>query len=61
MSKDLQTNIAGGIAAAAIVAEWTANKFGVQLGITADFLNAIVVLAGCFIAYKVGKPGNTVA
>ena len=59
MSKDLQTNIAAGVGAAAIIAQYVAGKFGIDLGLTADVLSAITVMAGLYVSWKVGKPGNT--
>lgn len=59
MSKDLQTNIAAGVGAAAVIAQYIAGKFGVDLGLTADVLSAITVAAGLYVGWKVGKPGNT--
>lgn len=59
MNKDTQTTTAGIVGALAIVAQWLATKFNVDLGITADFLGAVTLLAGAFIAYKVGKKDST--
>jgi uncharacterized membrane protein len=58
LTKNTETNIAGIVGAAAVVAQWAAGKFGIDLGLTADFLSAIVVLAGFYVAWKVGKAGN---
>lgn len=58
MNKDLQTNIAAGVGAAAIIAQYVAGKFGIDLGLTADVLSAITVAAGLYISWKVGKSGN---
>ncbi len=59
MNKDQQTTIAGIVGALAIVAQWVATKFNVELGLTGDLLGAITLLAGAFIAYKVGKKDST--
>lgn len=59
MNKDQQTTIAGIVGALAIVAQWVATKVNIDLGITADLLGAITLLAGAFIAYKVGKKDST--
>lgn len=58
MSKDGQTNLAGFIGGLAIIAQWIAGKWGIDLGITADFLSAIALVAGLVIAWRVGKTGN---
>lgn len=58
MSKDGQTNLAGFIGGLAIIAQWIATKFGIDLGITSDLLGAVAVVAGIIIAWNVGKTGN---
>lgn len=58
MSKDGQTNLAGFIGGLAIIAQWIAGKWGIDLGITADFLSAIALVAGLVIAWYIGKTGN---
>lgn len=60
ISKDTQTTIAGVVGAIALLAQWilsTFFKYNLEMG--ADVLNAIAILAGIFVAWKVGKPGNT--
>lgn len=57
MSKDAQTTLAGFIGALAVIVQWVAGKFQVDLGLTADFLNAVTLAAGIVIAYWIGKPG----
>ena len=62
ISKDTQTTIAGIVGALALLAQWilsTFFKYNLEMG--ADVLNAIAILAGIFVAWKVGKPGNTPA
>lgn len=54
-SNDTQMTTAGFVGAAAIVLQWLAGKFNIDLGFTSDVLGAITVLAGFWIAYKAGK------
>lgn len=61
MNKDQQTTIAAAVGALAIIGQWIATKFGVDLGITADFLGAVTVAAGLYVGWKVGKAGNNAA
>lgn len=61
MSKDTQTNIAAAVGAIAIICQWVATKFGVDLGLTSDVLGAVTVAAGLFIGWKVGKPNTSPA
>jgi uncharacterized membrane protein len=58
MSKDLQATIAGVVSALAVIAQWIATKLGIDLGITADFLGAVTIIGGLFVAWLVGKSGN---
>jgi hypothetical protein len=55
MNNDQQTTLAGIIGALALVVQFIAGKFKVDLGLTADVLSAITVLAGAFIAWKCNK------
>jgi hypothetical protein len=60
ISKDTQTTIAGVVGAIALLAQWILSTFFMyNLDMGADVLNAIAILAGMFVAWKVGKPGNT--
>lgn len=62
MNKDTQTTIAGIVGAVALLVQWVLGTFfNYKLDVGADVLNAIAILAGIFVAWKVGKPGNTVA
>lgn len=59
LTKDTQTSIAGVVAAVALIPQWILGTFfAYKLDIGADVLNAIAILAGLFIAWKVGKKGN---
>lgn len=59
MTKDTQTTIAGIVGAVALLAQWILGSFfNYKLDIGADVLNAIAILAGIFVAWKVGKEGN---
>lgn len=55
MGKDTQTTLAGFIGALAVIAQWIAGKYGVDLGLTGDFLSAITLAAGVVIAWWIGK------
>lgn len=59
MSKDTQTTIAGIVGAVALLVQWVLSTFfQYKLEVGADVLNAIAILAGIFVAWKVGKTGN---
>jgi hypothetical protein len=60
MNDDLKTTISGVVGALAILAQWVATKFKIDLGITADLLGAITLLAGVYIAWKVAKNHKTI-
>lgn len=58
MSKDGKSNLAGFIGGLAVICQWGAGKWGIDLGITADFLSAVTLVSGLVIAWYIGKTGN---
>jgi hypothetical protein len=60
MSKDMQTNIAAGVLALAVVIKVILGYFKVQIEFSQEFLSAIGTLAVMFAMWKIGKPNNPV-
>lgn len=58
MSKDLQTNIAAGVLAVAVILKVILGWFKVQVEFSQEFLSSIGVLAVMFAMWKIGKSGN---